>query len=676
LKLHTQNNSSLTLVLRRATAVLLFGCIAAVGIAIVGQTSPSGSWQGHDGFRIDKLDVNGGAELLTIIYTRPVTEGQQGPPSSTPLVSVLRDTLGDDVPENDRIRYVWMLTYPEPSATQKLSAMVPFLYRRTTDKRDVGSEPPPTIIDVQSPSKIVWNKVFWLMFKRMVLGETSVGVRAPALHYRQNAADHRRSAVVAALAVLSIYHALEKDSILSERELKDIQARLLLTDKTFGWHMQDENLGRVFDKDLTLMRDHRGHNWELLRQYAEFQDLYFEPLLMPDGSARHAILWTSLEDLAANKGRKFEKRFLNIDDPWNDPRLHKWKGYSETRWYDDENRQVPPGPPGARSRTLIPLAVYGLDHPKIPVILIDFRDTGNAKKRELSKRMLDDLTGAVFNISKFGGLPYFFGRFVFDIVSRRRGADINFESRLRSYSQLKLLLSLKDSLDPGFRHELTERIEGATINPLNNHSRIEAEVAHKQYANLVAYAQRADGLPRKLDEDRREEMVRVKHGRAARAALALAKVTTLGFYTHREDATPELIAKMDTRRQLDFHERFIREVAFASAQPEVDADMTNLRRSLAFVSNHGQDAGEKTTRALAKIFAAATDEEIRSLCVSSLYRINNSSAKRELLEIYEQQQVANSIKDACAKYLIRALVEGQRISARDAAAISAIAAAH
>jgi hypothetical protein len=47
-----------------------------------------------------------------------------------PLVTVLRDTLGDDNPENDRLRYVWMLTYTQPSMAKRIAAAIPFLYRR------------------------------------------------------------------------------------------------------------------------------------------------------------------------------------------------------------------------------------------------------------------------------------------------------------------------------------------------------------------------------------------------------------------------------------------------------------------------------------------------------------------------------------------------------------------
>ncbi|MEJ7623969.1 MAG: hypothetical protein WKF34_08235 [Pyrinomonadaceae bacterium] len=580
-------------------------------------------------FRIEKTLVSGGAEIVTI-FARPAADKNltNGPDDDMPVISIMRDTLADDRPENDRLRYVWMLTHTRTSLAQKVSAMVPFLYTRTSNKGEVGTGPPPSILDIHSPNRVVWNKVFWILFKKLLLGEFAIPVRASTLQYRQNAADYRRTAVVGAMAMLSMYQEVEGEKLFTDSELKDMQARLSLTDKTFGWHMSSENLGRVYDRDLAKTRDFRGHNWELLRQYSEQQGLYFEPLPMPDGSVRHATVWTTAEDVAANRGKKFDGRFLNIKNPWTDKKLTDWKGYSEERWFDADDRRVDTDTPGATKRTMIPLALFGLDHPKIPVILVDFRDSGNAKKREISKRIFDDLTGGVLSVSKYGGIPFFLGRFIYDFITKRRGMDLNFESRLRSYAQLKLLLSLDASLDSGFRGLIAGRIESATVNPMQNDAEIEARLARTQYANLMRWARDPDGLPKKLENDRREEMTRISHNRAKRSLFGLASLVSFGLYKHRETGTPEMMAKMDIRRQLDFHERFLREVAYASAGPEVDTDTSKLKTSLAFVAENGSAAEEKTTRALAKIFTVTVSEELQTLCLAGLYRINNSAAKR------------------------------------------------
>jgi hypothetical protein len=624
-----------------------------------------------DLFRIETIPVSVGGELITIFAKQKSNDGAA---SEIPLLSLFRDTLGDSKAENDRLRYVWWLSYTKPTFGQKAAAFVPFLYRRTSNRGAVGSNPPPPILDVQKSDKALWGKVFWFFMRKTLFSEFGFGVRTPAQHYRQNVNDYRQSAIAASMALLSIYQETESEEILSQSEIKDIQARLALSDKTFGWHVESENLKRVHDKELTYIRDHRGHNWELLRQYSEAQGLWFEPLIMPDGSARHAIVWTTLEDVQQNAGKKFDSRFLNIKSPWNDKELVNWKGYTRHQWYDADDRQVDPCTPSATKRTMIPLAVYGLDHPKIPTILVDFRDQNNPKRREMSKRVLGDITSNVLALSQFTSVPYFLGRMFYEFATGRRGMDLNQPSRLRSYAQLKLLLSLQDSLDDTFRDEIAERAEASTLNPLQNDVEAEARLARSQYSNLLAYAQRPDGLGKKILNDRREEMARLKHGSGDRALFSIAHAFTFGLYTHREDSSPEMLARLDTRRQLDHHERFIREVAYSSAGPEIDANTEKLTRSLTYLAQFGSAAEAKTTRALAQIFRVSSEMETRRLCVAGLYRINNSSAKRELLAIYHSKQVPDVFRDMSAHFLKLALEEGQHMSARDARTVAGLAA--
>ena len=383
------------------------------------------------------------------------------------MVSILRDTLGDEIAENDNLHYLWMLTYTRPSAAQRIFAVIPFFYARIKNKRLVGDKPPPPLIDLEPTDTQLWDKIFWLAFRGLVLNDISSIARTPALHYRDNLRNYQRTAVVRALALISLYEAANNQKLLSENEMREIQARLTVSDSFFAPLMQKENLDRVYSKEITLSKDVIGQNWELLRQKSEAQGLIFDPLVMPDGKATHALVWTTEEDLAANKNKNFEKRFLNIKNPWKDKRLVQWKGYKEVRWYDAENRQVAPDTPGAKPQTLIPLALYGLDFPKIPTLLVDFRDTRNPKKREISKRILDDFTRAL-SISRFGNLPLFVGRFVYDYVTARRGMDLNQRSRFQSYAQLKLLLSLNSSLDTDFRDEISRRLESVSLNPFEN----------------------------------------------------------------------------------------------------------------------------------------------------------------------------------------------------------------
>jgi len=628
-------------------------------------------------FRVEKVRVDGGAEILTI-FARPAdtSSSAKDKDAEIPLVSVLRDTLGDKKQENDQLRYVWMLTHTRPSRGQKVAAFVPFLYSRTTNKKSSGTDPPPPIIDLKPSERGPWSKAFQFIFNKVILNEFGVGVKSSVLQYKQNKADYKNTAIARTLTVLSLYQnqAGSSERLLKETELSDIQARLWLKDKTFGWHMQSENLTRVFDKELAKTRDIRSQNWELLRQYSEAQGLYFDPLEMPDGSARHALVWTSAADIEVNKNNNFDSRFLNIKNPWKDSDLANWKGYSQVRWFDENSREVLPDTPNATPKTLIPLAIYGLDFPKIPALLVDFRDNRNVKRREMSKRILHDITSNVLSLGQFSNLPYFLGRLSYGYITGKRGMDINQTSRMRSYSQLKLLLALDADLSKELRDEIAQRLESATLNPLENDVDVEAKLARAQYENLLAYARRPDGLPKQLDKDRREEMVKLVHSGKQRFLYSAAHFFSFGLFTKREKATPELMAALDTRRQLDWHERNLREIAHSSAKPEIDSDVETLKRSLQFISENGAAAKEKTTRALAKIFTITDDETMRRMCVTGLYRINNSAAKKQLLAIYNNAKVTENWRNLCAHYLKLALEEGQQIATRDARMIAAIAA--
>src|ERR1051325_7046153 len=162
---------------------------------------------------------------------------------------------------------------------------------------------------------------------------------------------------------------------------------------------------------------------------------------------------------------------------------------------------------------MIPLAMYGLDHPKIPALLIDFRHSLNPKKREVSRRVVNDVAKNVLSISNLGNLPYFIGRKVYDFVTGRRGMDLNQPTRLQSYSELKLLLSFNSTIDPKLRNEIERRIQNASLNRLNNDDEAEVELARQQYESLIDYAQRSDGLAARIERDRRAEMVPLEHGR-------------------------------------------------------------------------------------------------------------------------------------------------------------------
>lgn len=626
-------------------------------------------------FSVETIKIEGGAELITIFYRmngtfdKPDANGERRP---VPLVSVLRDSLGDDIVENDQLRYLWMLTYTKPTTTQKLLSFIPFYYRRSASKTDAGTTIPPPIMKFGGGIGNFIEPIIWEMLTRSWFGAAGQKFKLIYGPQRGQRESYKRTALTEAATIVSMYMQVAEEEGLSTLELTDLQTRLGLTDKTFGGLMQQSNFHRANDKMHLEGTANRGQTRELLRRFTESAGLYFQPLVTPQGDAKHAIAWVFKEDLIPNKDRVWEGRFLNIKSPWNDQRLLDWKGYSEVRWFDEESREVPEGTPGAVSKTLIPLAIYGLDFPKIPIILVDFRDLGNPKKREMTKRALDDVMGNIFSLSQGGGKALAYGRFIYDFVTGRRGTDLNQPSRVRSYSQLKMILAMDESLNEELRKEIAIRLENVSLNPLENDLAAEMNLARGQYRNLVEYARRPDGLPRKIQEERNREMTVAAHGGKLPLKYTIAHFLTFGLYDHRDKPTPELMAKADTKRQLDFHERRIRETAFYSVQPEVDANVNDLIKSLTFVAQNGTKAGGKTASAIAKIFAATDEDDIKTASLAALFKIENKAGQEALTAINKNERFDARWREAASEYLKRARASGQHVSKKDGSASSSL----
>jgi len=599
--------------------------------------------------RLERIEVEGGAELITVFARLDGLESTNND-KWVPLVSILRDTLGDNTVENNRLRYVWPLTYTRPSLKQKIAAAIPFFYARVGNKDRTTRTPPPAL-DLASPEREVWNKIFWAALQNILLDPYGTPIKASTSSYRRNTSDYRKSHIIRALSVLALYQEVEGQSAFSRDEMATIQARLMLTDKAFGGLVDDSNLQSYYAKRTAATRDARGHNWELLRQRAETESLYFEPLVMPDGSATHAFLWVAKRDLLKQQGARFSGRFLNIANPWTDKRLLKWDGYVETRYFDADNQPVASDAPGAEAVEMIPLGLYGLDNPKIPMLLVDFRDNYNPKKREMSRRVINDVTRNVLSVSKFGNMPYFLGKTVFDFVTGRRGMDISQPSRLATYSQLKLLLALNKAMEPALRSEVSGRLESISVNPFENGINAEANIALEQYAALVAFAKDPKGLAAKIEQDRRAEMLPLQHGSKAQIAFRVLNVLTFGKYVHREEREGDMEHRLDIARRLEYHTRFLEQIAKSSAEVDITWNLDDVKRSLQFIADHGEQADGAAAAVTAKIFARTKDNETRRTCLDGLARIRSSKARNELLRISKNIDVDQTLRDLASEYL-------------------------
>src|SRR5271170_1312575 len=209
--------------------------------------------------------VAGGGELVTVFA------------DSLPLLTVLRDTAAEGDHEGGKLRQVWLLTYARPTFTQRVAAAIPFLLRRSHNKDEASSKPPHAVLDLAAPRKTGVAHVFSFLAQTEVLDVVGIPVRATSRTYRGNSGEYEHMHLEQAFDTLASLDGTP-DSGFSEAELETIAARLALDKKLLGDFVSNRRLNSVYDKTRAEADLHREHNWEVLRQRAENNGLYFEPL--------------------------------------------------------------------------------------------------------------------------------------------------------------------------------------------------------------------------------------------------------------------------------------------------------------------------------------------------------------------------------------------------------------
>lgn len=619
--------------------------------------------------RVEVVDVSGGAQLVIIVAQMKDTPDEL---TDIPLTAVLRDTLGDDEPENDKLRYLWDFSYARPSWRQRFASAIPFFYFHPGSQTQGSRNSLSPLIDL-SPNR---NKLY-LNWAQQIIGSATLKSQGllfgPSLRtHERNTQDHRQAHIARAYEVFSMLGKQTRTEsgtlsnslppppilspVLSGEEIQVAQARLGLSGRKLGEIIDKSRLHEAHQKQQRQSEEWRDRNWELLRQRAEAEGLYFEPLLLPDSTATHAILWISRSELEAtynkHQPRRFNSRFLSISNPWRDKKLLRWEGYSETRWFDTNNRLTTQPYSGANEVEMIPLALYGLEYPRIPILLVDFRNNLNPKRRETSGRAIKDVTRYIFSISRFGNLYFFAGQAALNFLMHRRGVDFNQPSRLQALAKLRLLLALDQSMPPSMRSEIAERLRGVTINPLDNDWQAEAKLARQQYATLLDYARRENGLSLLLQHDRSAEIMPISHGRAARVALKTINILSFGLYTHREQLHDGSIAQLGIKRQIDFHKGYLRDVVGSKARIDVGWDLNQVRRSLTFLMTYDSSNYDKLAHLSAQIFNMVDDKETRELALQTLSHLHNQEARNELTHLIQDSKLESEWREKCTHYLI------------------------
>ena len=280
-------------------------------------------------YRVEVQPVADGAELITVFgrLHNPASGFQD---LDVPLLTVLRDSLGDSDPANARLRDVWILTSTRPTPWQRAASALSFGFFRAGSKSHANRVPSPAL-DLASPYKSVYSDLFSDGLQALEFDPLGAAIRSTTRTYRGNSSDYSKLQVFQALATLDN---IERDpdslSVLPDSQFREIYSRLSLSTHAFGGLVREQHLSKYYDKQTSQLQQTRGHNWDLLRQRAELNGLIFEPLAIASGTPSEALLWIARSDLDGRAERRFDGQFLSIANPWTDDRLMHWTGYTQT----------------------------------------------------------------------------------------------------------------------------------------------------------------------------------------------------------------------------------------------------------------------------------------------------------------------------------------------------------
>jgi len=86
-----------------------------------------------------------------------------------------------------------------------------------------------------------------------------------------------------------------------------------------------------------------------------------------------------------------------------------------------------------------------------------------------------------------------------------------------------------------------------------------------------------------------------------------------------------------------------------------------VRSSLQLLTDHGEGANGATARAAVTIFDRTSDDETRRLCLDTLYKINDKTARNQLLRLYRDPEAPAEWKPLIADRLRKAVTEDARM---------------
>jgi hypothetical protein len=517
--------------------------------------------QSPGALRAETVDIMTGGQLV-IFFEKLAADGQNPGTSELPLLAVLRDTMGDNDAENNRLRQVWVFTYASPSPAQRIAAGVPFFYHRSGLDGGSSTRPPRPVLDMARPAHGLWPGIAFSVAQSQVFDPIGSLSRLTTRSYGGNLGEYRRTHVAEVLDILS-RNPGDIMGALTPAELESLVGRLDLSSKLLGELASDDSLPSVYSSALEKRTENRGHNWELLRQTAEQNGLYFESLPLDAAPDSFGVVWVAQKAAEGDGHQAFDGQFLHIANPFHDKRIRSWNGYSQVWTLDRYGVRLPDGTDGGVPMKMVPLAVYALDYPGVPLLLIDFRDASHPQRSEIGLRAANDITTSVLGLTAFGNIGYFAAKTGLLFVHKRHGATTDRLARRNAFVALRHSLATGDSLDQALRADLESRIEKLDVDPVEQSWPQEVRAAWRQYDALMKFAADPSGLAKTIERDR------VGEYRAATES-PLKRMVAAVFHPHA-GISPEQLTELSERRRLAWSKRQRTDLPDAGASVQAEA---------------------------------------------------------------------------------------------------------